>query len=202
MPAVRKKPQQMRSQAMVETILEAAAKVLAKNGYANTNTNLIAQEANVSIGSFYQYFPNKNALIGALYLRHYEDMLNIIETTVIHADYGSFREALSTLVGRMLAAYMREPELQRALEIEFPIYKTEHEAHEIGIKIFEATELFIEKYRHELCDKPRRLLAYSMLQMLASLMHAFVLEPLEEINTAEQIKAEMMDVLLGYMQKR
>ena len=70
----RKRPRQERSRATVETVLEATARVLVKHGFDGLTTNLVAETAGVSIGSLYQYFPNKAALVGALIEKHIEEM--------------------------------------------------------------------------------------------------------------------------------
>ena len=62
----RKVPKQSRAKATVDAIVTAAAQVLAGEGFVKTNTNRIARVAGVSIGSLYQYFPNKDALLAAL----------------------------------------------------------------------------------------------------------------------------------------
>lgn len=69
----RKSPRQERSRRTVERILDAAARVFHEQGYAAATTNDIADEADVSVGSLYQYFPNKDALLVALTARHIED---------------------------------------------------------------------------------------------------------------------------------
>jgi AcrR family transcriptional regulator len=66
----RKQPRQQRSRETVAVILEAAAQLFQRHGYADTTTNKIAERAGVSIGSLYQYFPNKDALLVAL-AEHY-----------------------------------------------------------------------------------------------------------------------------------
>src|ERR1700736_5178789 len=58
----RKAPKQERSREMVETILEAAARVFVREGYARATTNRIAAAAGISVGSLYQYFPGKDAI--------------------------------------------------------------------------------------------------------------------------------------------
>ncbi|NBB46667.1 TetR family transcriptional regulator [Rhizobium sp. CRIBSB] len=62
----RKKPVQQRSLRMVETILEAAARILEKDGFEGLTTNAIAERAGISIGSLYEYFPNKEAILVAM----------------------------------------------------------------------------------------------------------------------------------------
>jgi AcrR family transcriptional regulator len=68
----RKAPRQARSLATVEVILAAAARVLSRESLAGFNTNRIAEVAGVSVGSLYQYFPNKDAILVALGRRHVE----------------------------------------------------------------------------------------------------------------------------------
>jgi AcrR family transcriptional regulator len=70
----RKIPQQKRSRERVDLILDTAESLFAKFGYENTTTNAIAEEAKVSIGSLYQFFPNKEALKDALIERYLEEM--------------------------------------------------------------------------------------------------------------------------------
>jgi AcrR family transcriptional regulator len=65
----RKIPQQSRAEQTVATILEAAARVLESKGLDGLNTNLVAQRAGVSVGTLYQYFPGKDAIIVALSLK-------------------------------------------------------------------------------------------------------------------------------------
>lgn len=70
----RKLPRQRRSAETVERILTAAARIFDERGYGGTTTNHVALEAGVSIGSLYQYFPNKDALLVALAERHVDDV--------------------------------------------------------------------------------------------------------------------------------
>ena len=69
--APRKLPRQSRAQSTVEAILEAATQVLTQGGLAAFNTNAIAQRAGVSIGSLYQYFPGKDAVMAELIARQH-----------------------------------------------------------------------------------------------------------------------------------
>ena len=68
-PVVRK-PKQGRSKATVAAIVEAAARILAEQGWAGFNTNAVAARAGVSIGSLYEYFPDKQALVDEIASNH------------------------------------------------------------------------------------------------------------------------------------
>ena len=78
----RKSPRQRRSAETVEAILGAAAQVFSARGYAGATTNHIAKRAGVSIGSLYQYFPNKDAILVALVQRHVEETAGTLQSTV------------------------------------------------------------------------------------------------------------------------
>lgn len=71
----RKRPRQRRSVETVERILDAAARIFDERGYRATTTNHVAEAAGVSIGSLYQYFPNKDALLVSLADRHLDDVV-------------------------------------------------------------------------------------------------------------------------------
>src|SRR6185369_10221121 len=68
--APRKAPRQERAQATVEALLEATAAVLRAEGYDGLTTNKVAEAAGVSVGSLYQYYPGKDALVTAVLLRY------------------------------------------------------------------------------------------------------------------------------------
>jgi AcrR family transcriptional regulator len=83
----RKAPRQQRSQATVEAVLEAAARVLARDSLAGFNTNRVAAVAGVSVGTVYQYFPNKDALVTALIDRAQAELAAALEAAV-HSTHG------------------------------------------------------------------------------------------------------------------
>ena len=111
----RKIPQQSRAEHTVATILEAAARVLETKGMEGMNTNLVAQRAGVGVGSLYQYFPNKDALIVALSKR---------EGTVFFAEAAAAlseptgQRALKHLITVSVHQQLRRPALARALDFE------------------------------------------------------------------------------------
>tara|TARA_A100001234_G_scaffold27402_1_gene21408 strand:- start:1195 stop:1791 length:597 start_codon:yes stop_codon:yes gene_type:complete len=76
---LRKKPQQARSKLMVENILEASIRVLQKFPYEKFTTNRVAEAAGISVGSLYQYYPNKRALLMELEIRAVNEMIENVE---------------------------------------------------------------------------------------------------------------------------
>jgi AcrR family transcriptional regulator len=112
----RKIPKQARSEATVEAVLEAAAQVFERHGYAAGTTNRIADRAGVSIGSLYQYFPNKDAILIALVRRHLAESAAVLEPHLERLEHGaSFDELLGDVVEAMVAMHALAPGLHRVL---------------------------------------------------------------------------------------
>src|SRR5215510_14983354 len=78
----RRAPVQRRSRDTVAAILDAAAGMFAQHGYLRTTTNRIAERAGVSIGSLYEYFPSKDAILIALAEAHLADVRRIVRNAV------------------------------------------------------------------------------------------------------------------------
>ncbi|POA96958.1 TetR/AcrR family transcriptional regulator [Chromobacterium sinusclupearum] len=121
-PQPRKAPRQNRSCHAVAAILEAAARILASDGYAAFNTNRVAELAGVGIGSLYQYFPNKQALVAALHRRHGEETLAALDAALAASDGRPPREQLAAMVAAALDLHRRELGLHRVLEREWPAF--------------------------------------------------------------------------------
>ncbi|WP_418163190.1 TetR/AcrR family transcriptional regulator [Pantoea vagans] len=114
-PRPRKMPRQGRSAETVRAIIEATARILEKGGLGAFTTNAVAEWAGVSIGSLYQYFPSKEALIGALIVR--ETSLLISECEAIVAD-AKGKEALQGVIASAVNHQLRRPALARLLDLE------------------------------------------------------------------------------------
>jgi AcrR family transcriptional regulator len=114
----RKTPRQARSNATVEVILQAATRVLSESSLAGFTTNRVAEVAGVSIGSLYQYFPNKAALVSALIVRAQESLLTGVEQAVKVAQGKSVETLLLALVDAAIEHQFAHPVLATALDHE------------------------------------------------------------------------------------
>jgi len=114
----RKVPAQARSQETVSVVLEASARILESDGLRGFNTNAIAAKAGVSVGSLYQYFPNKDAIVLAL-IGGYEDGLHNAVLEAVQAGRGQeLKRRLRLLVRALVKVHYRRPRLNRVLEAE------------------------------------------------------------------------------------
>jgi AcrR family transcriptional regulator len=111
----RKRPEQARSRETVDAILAATAKLCVRDGVEKTSTNRIAETAGVSIGSLYQYFSSKEAVLAALLERHENRMLKVISSHLVELDQEDLPALARTLVGAVLDAHKVEPGLHRVL---------------------------------------------------------------------------------------
>src|SRR5678809_1130501 len=105
----RKSATQARAQATVDAILEATARILVKEGYDRASTNRIALAAGVSIGSLYQYFPSKEALVAALIERHMDEMLVVVTEAVAGIEGKPIEQAVRSIVEKMVKAHAIDP---------------------------------------------------------------------------------------------
>ena len=117
--APRKQPRQQRAVATVAAILDASADLLSSQGYARTSTNQIAARAGVSVGSLYQYFPNKDALMTALLERHHADIEKLVAATLVDLRDASvpIRRSVRRMLAGLRALHEADPKLARAIEL-------------------------------------------------------------------------------------
>jgi AcrR family transcriptional regulator len=110
----RKRPVQARSTVTVDAILEAAVRILLAEGYARLNTRRVAQVAGVSVGSLYQYFPNRQAIVAEIIRRKVEAGVACIEEAASRAE-GPVVPALAAVMEAFAAEKRRGLALSRAL---------------------------------------------------------------------------------------
>lgn len=146
----RKMPKQQRSRETVDVILAATARVLVKEGFDRASTNRIAEQAGVSIGSLYQYFPSKEALVAALVERHIETMSEALEAEMHALVDAPLDLCVRRMVTLMLDAHAIEPELHRVLNEQVPRVGRLHRVHEVEERMQRLGRAYFERRRHEL----------------------------------------------------
>jgi AcrR family transcriptional regulator len=126
----RKQPRQARSNDLVAAILQAAVQVLAKEGAGRFTTARVAEKAGVSVGSVYQYFPNKAAILFRLQSdewRQTTDLLRDILADVARPPL----DRLRTLVHAFVRSECEEAGMRVALSDAAPLYRDAPEAQEV-----------------------------------------------------------------------
>ncbi|MFC5941710.1 TetR/AcrR family transcriptional regulator [Micromonospora harpali] len=118
----RRTPRQVRAELTRKRILTAAAHVFAEHGYAAGTTNRIAERARVSIGSLYQYFPNKDAILAALLVQHIDRGV-WTQADQLDLSPGSLRAMVRALVRDAIDNHDDDPQLLRIMIEEAPVSK-------------------------------------------------------------------------------
>jgi AcrR family transcriptional regulator len=190
-------PRQARSKAMVDTILDATARVLVERGYAKTNTNVVAELAGISVGSLYRYYPNKNALITALQERHVAQMLGVFsDITANMSPDGSLAGDLQALINALVGAHLLEPELNRILEEE--ISPCNLPGSDVRHRFAEEAKVLLRRHRAEIAIDDIDLAAFVVTRILKVLIKTLVLDLPDGID-ASKLQAEILPAVLSYL---
>ena len=140
----RKQPTQARSQRTVNIILQAATRVLTKESLAGFNTNRIAEVAGISVGSLYQYFPNKDALVTALIKAEHEILIQRLRELGSKMATADARETLRALAKLAVAQQFVNPVFAAAIDHEearLPLKKELEQVHNTLLHcVFEMTK--------------------------------------------------------------
>jgi AcrR family transcriptional regulator len=146
----RKSASQQRSRLTVEALLEATARVLMKDGYDRASTNKIAALAGVSIGSLYQYFPTKEALVAAVIDRHMHEMMQTVRDALVKVATRPIEVAARELVSVMLDAHRVNPKLHRVLAEQTPRTGRLENIEAIEREAYALVRGYLEAHRDEL----------------------------------------------------
>lgn len=111
----RKTPVQARSQHTVDAVFTATIQVLLDGGLERLTTTRVAERAGVSVGSLYQYFPNKHALLAAVLSRHLEGVVSAVEAACAGAKGAPVAQMAQALVDAFMDAKLADPQVSRAL---------------------------------------------------------------------------------------
>jgi len=158
----------------VDAILDSVAKLLKRGGVGEVTTNRIAEVAGVSIGSVYQYFPNKQAIYSALHERHIDHIGRVIEGKLADHRTSSLDDLVRALVHAMIAAHAVDPELHELLFTEVP--HRPNAGREVESRLRAALRLAIQSREGE-PKSPRDLerMLFVLTHMVEALTHGAVL---------------------------
>src|SRR6516164_3782149 len=171
----RKLASQERSRATVDALLEATARVLLKEGYDRASTNRIAEVAGVSIGSLYQYFPSKEALVAAVIDRHTREISEATRNVLVKAAAHPIEVAAREFVSAGIDGHRVNPRLHGVLAEQIPrVGRLEN----IEANVREGYALvrgYLEAHRDEIDVADLDLAAFVLVTVVEALTHAAVL---------------------------
>jgi AcrR family transcriptional regulator len=195
----RKKAKQARSHATVESILQATAQILVKEGIEAASTNRIAEKAGVSVGSLYQYFPSKEAVIFALVERHVQRMQKQLEDHIEKFVGAPVEEVVPAYVEAMFEVHRVEPKLHRVFQEQLPRLAGREEFQRWSETTESVVRAYLETHRERLRPKDLDLAAFLLVHSVEAVIHAVaILKPryLERRVLAEEVSQLVLRYLL------
>ena len=194
----RKRPRQSRSRATVNAILDATVRILVTDGYEAMNTNRVAELAGVSIGSLYQYFPNKTALIIAVRLRHSEQMREQLHQCAAKALDLPLREAVAELIHAVVQAHRVDPALHVVLEEEVPRPERFGGRPNLDTELRGLVKNLLTHYHKDIQYRDQDLASLILVRTVDALVHATLLDDAVAMSS-EAVERELVTLVLRYL---
>jgi len=198
--AVRRQPQQRRARQTVEAVLEAVVRIVKRDGIKAVTTNRVAEIAGVSIGSVYQYFPDKRAMFVALHQRHIEEIDRLMNRTIVEHAHSSLAGLIRAVFDAMIDAHASDPEYSGVIFSEIP-HRPEG-THDFAVRLHGVFRLALASKSSELkghrdLDKATFVVA----NMIDALAHGAVLRRPPGLSLAAA-KEEAVRAVLTYLTGR
>lgn len=193
----RKSPVQARSTASVEAILKATIQVLLRVGKERLTTTRVAARAGVSVGTLYQYFPNKTALLRAALQRHMDEVASTVETVCREQSGRSLEEMAAALVTSFLTAKMRDASSSVALYSVSSDVDGARIARETGVRTNRAIVAMLATAKEKLTTDPE--LVASMLQGTMAGVSRRLLEASSPEADFEKLRDELVFLARTYI---
>lgn len=191
-----RKPKQLRSKVTVAAIVEAATQVLAEHGWAGFNTNVVAARAGVSIGSLYEYFPNKHALLEEIVSDHLARGESLL-ASVVEGGNGSddLAALVAVLVRGLVDLHGDDPRLHRVLSSEVPLSLPIRRRIET---LRQGVISFVERVLAEHTDTPG-VAAQLLVDMADGVIHRWFVENEGQLAPPERMAEELSLMLDAYL---
>lgn len=190
----RKSPKQARARATVDAILMAAAHLLRTGGRERTTTNEIAKKAGVSIGSLYQYFPNKEAIWQGLRERHDAFFENAARERIEDTGSRGFRSAVRFMIDQMVMLHALDGPLHGALYADDGFADREERLVEYRGYL---ERFFVENATRLRPIPDPELAAFVMVHALVALVHGVAISDPERLRHPDYA-AELTELLVRY----
>lgn len=194
---LRKLPQQERSRALVGAILDGAERSLAKVGYDRATTNRIAEAAGVSIGSLYQYFQDKEAIVLSVAMRHGQQQVDALREEIDTLLSAPLEQAVGRLVGAILRAHEGDPALHQAL-LQGTLSIGLERLRPMQDRARAVVRAWLELRRDQVAVADVDAAAFVLVATVEGVIHAALFEQPERLRDAA-FRAELVQLVLRYL---
>jgi AcrR family transcriptional regulator len=197
----RKNASQERSRATVDALVEATARILVREGFDKASTNRIAEVAGVSVGSLYQYFPSKEALVAAVIARHNQEIMQTVRGELAEAMSQPVGKAVSKLVAVAVKAHRVNPRLHRVLAEQIPRVGKLENVETFNRENYALFRNYLENHRDELRVDDLDLASFICVTSIEALTHNAVLHHSRTLSddAMEALVDEAARLVVGYL---
>ena len=198
----RKAASQERSRATVDALIEATARILVREGFDKASTNRIAQQAGVSVGSLYQYYPSKEALVAAVIDRHNRELMARARAASAEVAALPLELAVRKLVATAVDAHRIDPKLHRVLAEQIPRTGRLEKVAAFNRRYYDWFREYLEDHRNELrATLDLELAAFVCVTSIEALTHTAVLHRPEVLlkEAAATLVDEVTRLVMRYL---
>lgn len=194
----RKVPLQARSESTVEAIMAAAARILVKHGMAGFTTNKVAERAGVSIGSLYQYFPNKEAILSELLRRHLADLERGIDEITKSALTAPVEDVVRWLIEDNVRSHLIDPKLHGVLTEQVTQLGRFRWQEEFSERVSARVRGWLELRKAELAILDLDLATYILTRTVEACVHNGVTERPDDLRSGK-LADELTHLIVHYL---
>ena len=196
----RNQPQQPRSRATVGIILDAAIRVLDQEGLEALTTTRVAEVAGVSVGTLYQYFAHRDAIIDALQDRELQRASAMLERILKNPGSSSDRDVARAVLQELLRLYRAAPALHRVLAVDGLRYSTPERVLAFDAKSVALVKAFLIFAAPRLRSANLEAAAFVVYQSVRATMLGYMLESPAGVDD-DVIIAELTELILRYLSR-
>jgi AcrR family transcriptional regulator len=192
---------QRRSRATVDALVEATARILVREGFDKASTNRIAEVTGVSVGSLYQYFPSKEALVAAVIERHNREIMKVVRGELAEIAAQPLEQGVRRLVAVAVKAHRLNPTLHRVLAEQIPRVGKLEDVETFNRDNFALFKAYLHSHRDEIRAVDLDLASFVCVTSIEAITHNAVLHHSKTLSdkAMEALVDESTRLVLGYL---
>jgi AcrR family transcriptional regulator len=194
----RNKPHQARSRATVEVILDATIRIFDEEGAEAASTSRVAEVAGVSVGTLYQYFGNRDAILDALQDREFERAQAMMQRVLANPAGVSDHAIARSVIEELFRLYRAAPALHRVLAVEGLRVTPAERVQAFDARIVGAIKAFLVHAKPRIRREHVDAAAFVVYQSVRAAMLAYLIEAPAGVGEAALVD-ELTDLVVRYL---
>ena len=194
----RKSPSQERSKTLVDAVLQATTRILGSMGYDKITTNRVAEAAGVSIGSLYQYFPNKDSIFAALIERHLEEHRKIIAAILEKNADQPTAVVIEKVTPSIVDLFVSKREFMKTLFSQLPRLEKTRDLLYSRNEVIELLAEFLESRKESLSISDIRLSLFILVNSVMGVVQTMIISDQIQVQQ-EVLVAEIVQLAKKYL---